>query len=67
MQVLREGLDEGPEGRLADPHIAFFLEKNPGWIRGDELVCLTEPIEENLTPAGRRMWREGRVRLISPS
>jgi hypothetical protein len=65
-QVLREGLDEVPEGRLADPHVAFFLEKNPGWIRGDELVCLTELAEGNLTPAGRRMWREGRVRLTSP-
>jgi hypothetical protein len=66
-QVLREGLDEVPEGRLADPHIAFFLEKNPGWIRGDELVCLTELAEGNLTPAGRRMWRDGRVRLTSSS
>lgn len=55
-QVLREGLDEIPEGRLGDPHVTFFLEKNPGWIRGDELVCLTELAEGNLTPAGRRMW-----------
>ena len=60
-QVLREGLDEVPEGRLADPHVAFFLERNPGWIRGDELVCLTEIAEGNLTPAGRRMWRSGRI------
>ena len=55
-QVLREGLDEIPEGRLGGPHVAFFLEKNPGWARGDELVCLTELAEGNLTPAGRRMW-----------
>jgi hypothetical protein len=56
-QVLREGLDEVPEGRLADPHIVFFLEKNPGWVRGEELVCLTELAEGNLTAAGRRMRR----------
>jgi hypothetical protein len=56
-QVLREGLDEVPEGRLADPHVAFFLEKNPGWVQGDELVCLTEIAEGNLTAAGQRMWR----------
>ncbi|HEX4963514.1 MAG TPA: hypothetical protein VF173_21980 [Thermoanaerobaculia bacterium] len=62
-QVLREGLNEVPEGRLADPHVAFFLERNPGWTQGDELVCLTELAEENLTPAGRRMWRQGRVSL----
>jgi hypothetical protein len=64
-QVLREGLDEVPEGRLRDPHVAFFLEANPGWAEGDELVCVTELAEENLTPAGRRMWREGRV-VLSP-
>jgi hypothetical protein len=55
-QVLREGLDEVPEGRLRDPHVAFFLEVNPGWSKGDELVCVTELTEGNLTPAGRRMW-----------
>jgi hypothetical protein len=55
-QVLREGLDEVPEGRLDDPHVAFFLKKNPGWSHGDELVCLTELAEGNLTSAGRRMW-----------
>jgi hypothetical protein len=58
-QSLREGLDDLPPGRLADPHIAFFLERNPGWKEGDELVCLTEIAEENLTRAGRRMWHAG--------
>jgi hypothetical protein len=60
-QALREGLDEVPEGRLDDPHVAFFLDNNPGWPQGDELVCLTELAEGNLTPAGRRMWRTGRL------
>jgi len=64
-QVLREGLDAIPQGRLADPYVAFFLERNPGWARGDELVCLTELAEGNLTPAGRRMWRQGRVTLTA--
>jgi hypothetical protein len=56
-QRLRDQLDRVPEGRLADPHVAFFLAKNPGWREGDELACLTEIAEENLTAAGRRMWR----------
>jgi hypothetical protein len=56
-QRLRGELAIVPAGRLADPHVAFFLEKNPGWVEGDELVCLTEIVEENLTAAGRRMWR----------
>jgi hypothetical protein len=62
-QILTEGLDAVPEGRLLDPHVAFFLERNPGWMQGDELACLTEISEENLTPAGRRMWRSGRVEV----
>lgn len=64
-QILRAGFDAIPEGRLADPHVAFFLARNPGWARGDELVCLTELTEANLTPAGRRMWRHGSVTLTT--
>ena len=58
-QKLRGDLAEVPPGRKLDPHVAFFLERNPGWMEGDELVCLTEIAEENLTAAGRRMWRAG--------
>jgi hypothetical protein len=60
-QRLRGDLAEVPPGRGRDPHVAFFLERNPGWTEGDELVCLTEIAEDNLTPAGRRMWRGGRL------
>jgi hypothetical protein len=48
-----------------DPHIRFFLQKNPGYARGDELVCLTEMSEANLNARARRVithtevqWRE---------
>jgi hypothetical protein len=54
-QRLRESLSMVPDGRRLDPHIAFFLEKNPGYESGDELVCITEITEANLTQAGRRM------------
>jgi hypothetical protein len=56
-QVLRPGLVEVPPGRAADPDVRFFLERNPGYVRGDELVSLTSLEPENLTPAGRRMLR----------
>lgn len=56
-QVLRPHLLGVPEGRERDPHVRFFLEKNPGYVRGDELVCLTEVSLDNLTPAGRRAAR----------
>jgi len=56
-QVLAPDLITLPEGRMPDPHVAFFLDRNPGFVRGDELVCLTRIDERNLTPAGRRMAR----------
>jgi hypothetical protein len=46
-------------GRECDPHVAFFVSRNPGHSNGDELVCLTELCPENLTPAGRRMSPQG--------
>ena len=54
-QCLRGDLVTIPEGRTHDEHIAFFAAQNPGHALGDELVCLTELCDENLTAAGRRM------------
>jgi hypothetical protein len=54
--VLRRGLIGIPPERLQDPHINFFNTQNPGHLQGNELVCLTEIREENLTSAGKRMW-----------
>ena len=54
-QVLRNGLKEIPSGRLADPHIQFFAQNNPGHAAGDELVCLCPLTAANQTPAGRRL------------
>jgi len=54
-QKLVPALAEVPAGRIADPHVASFLSRNPGHAEGDELVCLTELSPENLTAAGWRM------------
>ena len=54
-QVLRPHLAGIPPARLDDPHVAFFAQRNPGHDRGDELACLCELAESNLTRAGRRM------------
>ena len=54
-QRLRAALAESPDGRASNAHIAFFLERNSGHANGDELVCITEIAESNLTAAGRRM------------
>jgi len=58
--VLREGYRGIPENRLVDPNIAFFAERNPGHLQGDELVCFCELAEQTLTKLGIRMWRKGR-------
>jgi hypothetical protein len=56
-QMLRDRLSGVPDGRYADPHVRFFLERNPGHASGDELVSLISLAPDNLTPAGRRMVR----------
>lgn len=54
-QRLRGLAGNPPEGRVSNPDVAFFLARNPGHSAGDELACLTEISDENLTSAGRRM------------
>lgn len=55
-QPLRPELACIPDSRLGDPHVRFFESANPGHSQGDELVCWTRLSEDNLTPAGARMW-----------
>ena len=54
---LREGVAEVTDERLHDPHVAFYIARNPGYVNGDELVCITRVHPDNFTPAGRRMAR----------
>jgi len=59
-QRLRPHLAAIPDGKASDPHVRFFLDRNPGHSAGDELVCLTELSDANLTAAGLRMVRPAR-------
>jgi hypothetical protein len=59
-QRLRDHLASVPEGKAVDAHVRFFLERNPGHADGDELVCLAELSDDNLTAAGQRMVRAAR-------
>jgi len=36
------GLAEPDESAAGDPDVRYFLERNPGWNRGEELACLAE-------------------------
>lgn len=41
------------------PDVRFFLERNPGYAAGDELVCLCELAPGNMRPLTRRLFQQG--------
>lgn len=45
--------------RGKNPWTCYFLERNPGHLRGEELVCLTEMDETNLLRGARAAFLEG--------
>ncbi len=51
---LKPALQAVPPGRLANPHVAFFLARNPGCGRGDELACLAPCSAANLSAVAHR-------------
>jgi hypothetical protein len=46
-------------GLMRHPAVRYFLERNPGFAIGDELVCLVELAEENLRSLARREFVKG--------
>jgi hypothetical protein len=40
---------------LSNPHVRFFVERNPGFEQGDELCCLAPLTRENFTRAAYRV------------
>jgi len=54
-----------PAGHVANRHVRFFLNRNPGWARGDELACLAEVSAANLNRAAQRVIRQTAVEWIS--
>jgi hypothetical protein len=47
-----------------DPHVRFFVERNPGFHRGDELCCLAPLTRDNFTRAAYRVI-ENRTQSVS--
>jgi hypothetical protein len=47
-------LAEVSEWRQDDPHVRYFLERNPSYAEGDELVCLAEVSLANTHGIGHR-------------
>jgi hypothetical protein len=54
-EYLTESLAEIPQSRRKDPHINFFLKRNPNYREGTELACITPLSENNLTKCGNRV------------
>ena len=53
--MLKTGTNDIPDKRVEDKDVQFFLEKNPEFYKGNELVCLAELSVSNLTKAGLRL------------
>jgi len=41
---------------MGKPAVRFFLDRNPGYLRGDEMVCLCELETHNMRPLTRRIF-----------
>ena len=52
---LKPNIAEPSEQELSKPAVRFFLEKNPNYRMGHELVCLCELEQENMKPFTRRL------------
>lgn len=55
---LKPGVADIGERHMKDLDISFFLEKNPGYLVGDELVCITRLNKENIRPRGLKYLTE---------
>ena len=54
---LKEGVGTVTKERLNDPHVKFFLERNPGHADGNELCCIAALKPENFVAKARK-WVE---------
>jgi hypothetical protein len=49
---------EIPDKDRTKPDVRYFLERNPRYAEGEELVCISEITSENLRPFARRLFDE---------
>jgi hypothetical protein len=47
------------ELQASDPDVAFFVERNPGYVHGDELACLAKMRYADMVTT---MWKARRTR-----
>ena len=56
---LKEEFAYPSERELKNPAVRFFLEKNPNYLKGHELVCLCRVASDNLKRFARRIFEDG--------
>ena len=56
---LKQDLAEPRTDELSRPGVTYFLERNPGYKLGHELVCVCDLEENNMKPMTLRLFREG--------
>ncbi len=54
---LKPALADVPNHKRCKPHIQFFLERNPGYVNGDELACLAQISASNFTHMAQRFMK----------
>jgi hypothetical protein len=54
---LKSDIAQPPAAARSREDVEFFLARNPGYVRGHELVCLCKLDERNLKPLARRLFQ----------
>ena len=52
---LKSEFSDSDKINYKNKNTAFFLEKNPNYMVGDELICITQITLQNLNKAGGKM------------
>lgn len=64
---LRAGIADVSEERLRDPHIEYFVQRNPGHADGNELCCVAPLTPDNFTRlAHRAMGHKPPAQVLPP-
>jgi hypothetical protein len=53
---LKESIAYPTQREASKAAVKFFLQRNPGYAQGEEMVCLCELSEDNLRPLARRLF-----------
>lgn len=52
---LKPGIADIDEKRLKNPHVKYFVEKNPHWMNGNELACIVKLTKDNFNKMAYRV------------